>query len=108
MKHGPWKTAAAAVAASATEVDLGADYSRVVALIPDITSTEVTIYIAEKSGGTFYAMYAFDADLTGSFAHATTSGHDPIAVVFFIGAAQYIKIVLATGTADVQVRGCNP
>jgi len=107
MIYGQWKTAAAAATeAAATEVDLGKDFSHVVALIPDITAATVTIYISNTSGGTFYPMYAFDADGTGTFAHATSSGNDPAAVVFFIGGAQYIKIVLSTGTASVPVRGC--
>lgn len=112
MIYGQWKSAVITIATDddlTPEVDLGKDFSYVLVLIPTITSSTVTIHVAKGSGGTFFPVYAFDADATGDFAHATTAATTLHAVVFFIGGAQYIKI--ATGSAQgadetFYVRGC--
>lgn len=107
MIYGQWKTAAAAAtSAAATEVDLGKDFSHVLALIPSITNASVTIEVSNTSGGTFYPLYGLKVEATGSEARITDSGDDPIAVVYYIGGAQYIKMVLSIGTANILVRGC--
>ena len=95
MLAGPWETVLIDIDVDDTlsaEVDLGANYEFLTVLIPTITSSTITVHVAMASGGTFFPLYAFDADGTGDFAHATSAATTTHAVVFRIGGVQYIKI----------------
>lgn len=111
MIHGPWKTVTIAKDAKlSAEVDLTADFSKVLVLIPALDDTEVTIHVAKVSGGSFFPMYKMDADLTGDFPHATTTLTTTKAIIFDCG-AHYIKISLnddqSGGARTFYVRGLN-
>src|SRR3990170_3317516 len=95
MISGPWKTALVDIDRD-TEftgddvdqysklVDLGANFDKVVVIIPTLTSSVVSVYI-QKTGEIDevpVSLVALDDDATGHFAHATTAGTGDIAVVF--------------------------
>lgn len=100
-----WETATIdAAGTTSAEVDLGMICNRVLVLIPTLGDTATTtVHISNKASGTFYPVYEFDADATGVFAHATSDATTSMAVIFEIGAAQYIKIVTsAAQTAETS------
>lgn len=111
MIQGIWRTVAIAKDAKlSAEVDLGADFNKVLVLIPALDDTEVTIHVARESGGDFFPMYKMDADLTGDFAHATTTLTTAKAIIFECG-AQFIKVSLnddqSGGARTFYARGLN-
>ena len=92
MIHGEWKTALIDINVDAdltAEVDLGRPYETMLVHIPELTSADLTCYVAEKTAGTFYALgkTVTVAAGTGSFAD-----------IWEIGGHQFIKI----GTSIAQ------
>ena len=71
------------------EVDLGRPYETMLVHIPALTSCNLTCYVAEKTGGTFYAL---GKDIT------VAAGTGSFADVWDIGGHQFIKI----GTSVAQ------
>ena len=109
---GPWKSVVIATGGTiSAEVDLEADYDKVVVLLPTIDSATVTVHVSDKSGGTFYPMHLPKIGTAGSAANITTAGTGDIAVVFQIGGAQFIKVVAgasqSSGAVTISVRGCD-
>ena len=92
MIHGEWKTALIDINVDAdltAEVDLGRPYETMLVHIPALTSCNLICYVAEKTGGTFYALgkdITVAAD-TGNFAD-----------IWEIGGHQFVKI----GTSVAQ------
>jgi len=112
MKKSGWITATiAAAGTTSAEVDLKEAYEFLTVLIPTLgDSATTTVHISNKSGGTFYPVYALDDDATGDFAHATSDATTSHAIIFRIGRAEHIKIVTgAAQTAETSflVRGFN-
>jgi len=93
-------------------VDLGENFSKVLVWIPVLDAEGVvSLYVQRDSkvATVPVQMQAMDADATGHFAHATSSGAGSIAVPFEIGGAQYLRIhVAADQAADrtFYIRGC--
>ena len=112
MQWGDWKTATLAYATDddlTPAVDLEWEYEFLIVLIPTITSSTVTVH-GSRDNTTFFPVYAFDADATGDFAHATTAATTSHAAIFHIGGLRHIKI--STGSAQgadrvFYVRGYN-
>jgi hypothetical protein len=100
--YGEWKDALIDVLVDndlTAEVDLGRDYDYMQIVIPTIDSAQVSVQVAEKSGGTYQ-------DLGDSVTTDTTTGG--YSTVFKIGGWRWIKIkTSAAQTADrtFRVRG---
>jgi len=94
-------------------VDMVEAYEFLTVLIPALSASgtvSVRIPKDEKITTNPFAIHAFDADATGSFLHATSSGAGGIAATFRIGGAQYLRLyVAADQTADrvFYVKGFN-
>ena len=71
------------------EVDLGRAYETMLVHIPALTSCNLTCYVAEKTGGTFYAL---GKDIT------VAAGTGSFADIWEIGGHQFVKI----GTSVAQ------
>lgn len=107
-----WKSAViAAAGTTSAEVNLERDYEFLTVLIPTLgDSATTTVHISDATAGTFYPVYAFDADATGDFAHATSDATTTHAITFRIGGVRYIKIVTSaaqTAETTFKVRGFN-
>jgi len=76
-------------------VDLGANFDKVLVILPALTSAVVSLYI-QKDGNEDtipVQLQALDDDATGHFAHATTAGTGAIAVLFkLVGGIQYLRV----------------
>jgi hypothetical protein len=117
MVPGGWKDAVLTYTTDddlTPEVDLGATFNYLLVLVPTITSSTVTVHVSDVSGGTFYPLHRIvstgNAASITSYAEATTQAVTSVAVIFFIGAAQFIKIACGTGQAashTFKVRGFN-
>jgi len=109
MIYGAWQsTTIADGETESAEVDLGKNFSKVLALSPILGQT-LTIHVSNTSGGTFYPVRAFDADASGSFAHTTETLNAAAAIVFKIGGAQFIKLIAGgavSGDKTLLCRGC--
>ena len=92
MIHGQWLDALIDINVDAdltAEVDLGRPYETMLVHIPALTSCNLTCYVAEKTGGTFYAL---GKDIT------VAAGTGNFADVWEIGGHQFVKI----GTSVAQ------
>ena len=94
---------------STSDIDLGAVCSKVLVMVPTITSGTITVHVSDSdsTSGTYYPLYALDGNSAADFARVTTSEDATKGVVFDIGASRYIKVVF-TGTQTaltVKVRG---
>jgi hypothetical protein len=93
-------------------VDLENDYSHVLVYIPVIDSATVSLYLQRDGlvATVPSVLHILDADATGSFLHATTAGTTAKAIIYHVGATQYLRIYTsASQTADrtFYVRGFN-
>jgi hypothetical protein len=103
MIHGSWVTATigATPAVTSGEVDLGRPYETAVVVCPALTtSATVSFTVAEKTGGTFQALYMTDPASgnniqvkSGAFTSANFTWVVPI------GGFQFIKVVLSAAQA---------
>ena len=106
MIAGAWKTATIDID-RATEftgddvdqfsslVDLGADFEFILVLCDSaITSATLAPWVQKGSSVADIpaVVHALDDDATGAFAHATTAATTQIAVIFRVGAVQYLRI----------------
>ena len=75
-------------------IDLEDVYEFVLVYVPEITSSTVTLYIQrnDQVDTIHLAMNILDDDATGSFAHATSAGTGSIAIIFRVGAAQFVRV----------------
>ena len=92
MIHGQWLDALIDISVDAdltAEVDLGRAYETLLVHIPVLTSCNLICYVAEKTGGTFYAL---GKDIT------VAAGTGSFADVWDIGGHQFVKI----GTSVAQ------
>jgi len=110
MSVSSWKTATIALNGTTSgAVDLGGNYKELVVLIPALDSATVTVHVSEDNS-TFFAVHDFDADATGSFAHATSADTAAKTAIFHIGGVQFIKVVAGAAQTSLartfRVRGC--
>ena len=92
MIMGQWLNALIDISVDAdltAEVDLGRPYETMLVHIPALTSCNLICYVAEKTGGTFYAL---GKDIT------VAAGTGNFADVWEIGGHQFVKI----GTSVAQ------
>ncbi|MFA5377308.1 MAG: hypothetical protein WC455_16275 [Dehalococcoidia bacterium] len=75
-------------------VDLGGVYENIEVKLPTITGSVVQAYGQQGNGLTEVPLpiNIFDADATGHFAHATTTGPGGFYITFHIGGFQFIRI----------------
>jgi len=110
MIHGEWKDATIAKdGTTSSEVDLGRQYETVLVVIPTIDTAQVTIQVAEKSGGTFQEVYVSDPADGGDNKLISASGTGGTTWVVPIGGFQYIKVKAsaAQSTAARTFRVCG-
>ena len=92
MIHRQWLDALIDISVDAdltAEVDLGRPYETMLVHIPALTSCNLICYVAEKTGGTFYALRK---DIT------VAAGTGNFADIWEIGGHQFVKI----GTSVAQ------
>ena len=97
MVIGQWLDALIDISVDANltaEVDLGRPYETMLVHIPALTSADLTCYVAEKTGGTFYAL---GKDVT------VAAGTGSFADIWDIGGHQFVKI----GTSVAQTANRN-
>lgn len=108
---GAWKDAVVAITeVLSAEVDLGAIYSHVLVLVPTINASFISIQVADDESGTYFPVHDWkdsDGDSTVLLSMAASTGGR--AAVFFIGGAQYIKLLCSGaqngGERTFRVRG---
>lgn len=93
-------------------VDLGAPFEFVTVIVPTITSstTGVCIQKTPNIDEVPSPVHILDDDATGSFLHATSAAVTALAVIFRIGAVQYVRIKMGANQAadrTFYVRGFN-
>ena len=94
------------------EADLQGNYEFMTVIIPTLSqASKLEAQIAMASGGTFNAMWRWDADSATDLVGQTSSITTTRAITFYIGSAQYIKIGVegTNNSADLTfyVRGFN-
>jgi len=112
--HGEWKTALIDINVDANltaEVDLGRPYEKLLLICPALSvSATVGIQVAEKSGGTFYALHKSQTNGATTLWATTAYTTGVFATVCeCLGGFQFIKIALSadqTG-ANVTFRVCG-
>lgn len=91
------------------EIDLGEFYAFVQVVIPTITGAKVSLQIGTESGGTYKDLHEWkDADADNTVLYATADDTGDKVVVFFVGAAQFLKVKTSAGQAadrTLYVRG---
>jgi hypothetical protein len=92
-------------------VDLGGDFKDVLVIIPTITSSTISLCVQMDGDEDTVpdALNILDDDATGHFAHATTAGTAGMAVVFHVGAVQFLRVKAGSNQAadrTFYVRGC--
>ena len=94
-------------------VDLGAEYEYLAVTIPELSASGTVAVWVQRDAATDtipMVVHILDADATGSFLHATSSGAGDIVVIFRIGGHRYVRIrANANQTANrlFQIRGFN-
>lgn len=94
-------------------VDLGKQYKQLAVMIPALAASGTVSVYVQRDGNIDtipLVVHALDADTTGSFLHATSSGAGSIAVIFDIAGAQFVRVrVNANQTANRSfvVRGLD-
>ena len=111
MIIGSWKNATITISSDndlTPEVDLGRPYETMLIVVPTIDSAQITIMVAEKSGGTFQELYVTDPADGGDNKVISALGTGGFTWVVPIGGFQYIKIkTSAAQTADRTFRVCG-
>jgi hypothetical protein len=93
MIHSPWKSATITIASDddlSAEVDLEKPYETLLVLIPTLTSANLTCYVSETAGGTYYAL---------GNSVTVAAGTGGFADIWDIGGHQHIKIGTSAGQA---------
>ena len=92
-----------------SDIDLGAVCSKVLVMVPTITSATITVHVSDsdQTGGTYFPLYELDGNSAADFARITTNETATKGVVFSIGVSRYIKVVFGASQTSltVQVRG---
>ena len=91
--YGEWENATITIATDddlTPEVDLGRDYEFLDIVIPTITSSDLSVYVAEKTAGTYQHL--------GLASNVFAAGTGAISTIFNLGGWQFIKI----GTSAAQ------
>jgi len=100
--HGTWLPATITYATDddlTPEVDLVRQWEQMCLIIPTIDSANLTIYVSETTGGTFYALGKSQTINAGTGLYATTVN---------LGGYRYIKIgTSAAQTANRIFRVCG-
>lgn len=102
MLVGEWKNATITITSDddlSAEVDLGRPYDTLLIVIPTITSSTVSVKVAEKSGGTFQDLYITATSDGDDDQPITTAGTGGITWIVPIGGFQFIKIATGAGQA---------
>lgn len=110
MLPGSWKDATIADEGTiSAEVDLGRQYETMLIVMPTIDTAQITIQVAEKTGGTFQELYVTDIADGGNNKVISASGTGGITWVVPVGGFQYIKIKSSAtqSTAAVTFRVCG-
>jgi hypothetical protein len=125
MFASDWKTATLDYDRSATEfsgddvdrftdlVDLGDNYEFITVFIPALSASGTVAPYVQRDGQIDtvpVAVNVLDADATGSFAHATSSGAGGIVVTFRVGAIRYLRLYVGadqTANRTFYLRGFN-
>ena len=93
------------------EVDLQGNFEFLNVIQPTLDGAHTaTVHIAMESGGTYYPIYQLDNDTAADFQQITTGLATARSLIFRIGGAQFVKIVLGTGVTTNKtfyVRGFN-
>lgn len=110
MITGEWKDATIAKDGTASaEVDLGRPYDTLMVIAPTIDAAQVSIQVAEKTGGTFQDLYITSLSDADDDQAITTSGVGGVTWTFPIGGFRYIKIKASaaqtTAAVTFRVRG---
>jgi len=93
MILGEWKTATiASGGVLSAEVNLGRPYETLLIVIPTIDSAQITIPVAEKSGGTFQEVYVTNPADGGDKKVISALGTGGTTWVAPIGGFQFIEV----------------
>lgn len=93
-------------------VDLEGYFSKVLVFIPALDASGiVSLYLQKDKEVTTVPsqLQAFDADGTGHFAHATSSGAGGVSIVFNTGAIRWLRVHVSENQAadrTFYLRGC--
>jgi len=100
MLTSDWKTALVnfSVDKKVSEaVDLGGNYEFLTVIQPTLdNAATLTVHIGMTLTGTFYPAYQLDNDAGADYAQITTGLATARAVVFQIGGAQFVEVVVGT------------
>jgi hypothetical protein len=122
MYSSEWKTATLDYDRAATEftgddvdrftdlVDLGDDYEYLTVFIPTLSAEgTVSVYVQRDSAIATVPVivHSFDADATGTFAHATSSGAGGVVVTFTIGGCRYFRLYAGANQTANRVFYCR-
>jgi len=92
---------------TSNEVDLGAGFKELLVLIPTITQATTTVHVAKEAGGTYFPLYEFvrlnNADTLTSTPLITADATTSHAVIFKIGGARFVKVVVGASAGAEQV-----
>jgi len=109
MNYSTWETATIAVGTQLSdEVNLGIECSKLLVLIPTLSDAARTAVHVSDRGTTYYPLYKFDEDAAEDLIVYTAAVTTTKAIIFDIGAVQYIKIytdVAQDPAVSYQVRG---
>lgn len=98
MIHGEWKTATIALNGTlSAEVDIGRQYERLLIVIPTIDSAQISLQVAEKTGGIFQDLHTTDAG--GNKQVITVSITGGITWEAPLGGFQFIKVKASAAQA---------
>ena len=93
MIHGEWKAATIAdEATTSSEVDLGRPYENLMVIGTALDSAQLSIQVAEKTGGTFQDLYMILSNDGTSAQVITDAGTSALTYMMPIGGFQFIKI----------------
>lgn len=94
-------------------IDLGDNYEYLLVLCDSVITSSTLAPWVQKTAEIDevpVVMHILDDDATGSFAHATTAAVTQIAIIFRIGAIQYLRLRAGSNQAadeTFSVRGFN-
>jgi len=111
MIVGSWVDAIITIAVNnvlTPEVDLGRPWDTLLIAVPAIDSSQVTIQVAEKTGGTFQTLYVTDPADGGDNKVISALGTGGLTWVIPLGGFQFIKVATsAAQTANRTFRVCG-
>ncbi len=91
-------------------VDLGWDFQNLQVLVPALSSSGAVSIYTQKGNSIAtvpFQIEEFDADATGSFAHASSSSAGSISLSFKLGGIQYFRVHVAANQAADREFECR-